>query len=47
MISDTIAEVSEEFDIKLDVPSSLGSAILAGGRTLQWERSLTILICAL
>ena len=32
VISDMIAEGQEQFDLELDVPSSLGPAITAGGR---------------
>ena len=32
VINDTIAEQHEEFDLRLDVPSSLGPAITAGSR---------------
>ena len=32
VINDMIVEGSEEFDLKLDVPSSLSPAIIAGGR---------------
>ena len=32
VINDIIAEGPEEFDLELDVPSSLGPAITAGGR---------------
>ena len=32
VINDTIAEEHEEFDLRLDVPSSLGPAITASSR---------------
>ena len=32
VINDTIVEGSEKFNLALDVPSSLGLAIIAGGR---------------
>ena len=32
VINDTIVEEAEEFDLTLNVPSSLGPAITAGGR---------------